>query len=130
MGAKNVLPSPKRPDRFSGPPIPFSMGTEDFPGRGVQKVSKRPESEADHSPQCGMNAANVLLLQQAPSWPAPGNLTFSDTRRILCMPPYRTLRKNLGSEICFGVFATAVTLAVTSDVCFKCNTPTALVFCR
>ena len=35
---KNVLPSPKRPDCLWGPPIPFSMGTEDFPGRGVLKV--------------------------------------------------------------------------------------------
>ena len=64
---KNVLSSPKRPDRLWGPPVPFSMGTEDFPGWGVQKLGKQPESEADPSPQFGMNAANVLLPQQAPS---------------------------------------------------------------
>ena len=87
---KNILPSPKRPDCPWGPPIPFSMGAEDFPGRGVQKVGKRPESEADHSPQCGMNEANVLLLQKASPWPALENLTFTVTRRILCMPSYRS----------------------------------------
>lgn len=34
---KKVLPSPKRPDCLWGPPIPFSMGTEDFPGRGFRR---------------------------------------------------------------------------------------------
>ena len=77
---KNVLPSPKRPDGLWGLPTPFAMGTGDFPGQGFQKVGKRPESETDHSTQCGMNAANVLPLQQAPSLPAPGNIMFTVTR--------------------------------------------------
>ena len=64
---KIVLLSPKRPDRLWGPPTPFSMGIEDFPGRGCRRWINRPESGADHSPQCGMSAANVLLpLQHAP----------------------------------------------------------------
>ena len=116
---KNILPSPKLPDHIWGPQPPFSCTLKIFPGGGFRRWVKRPESEAGHSSQCGMNAANVLLpLQQAPSWPAPGNLTFTVTRRILCMPSCRTWRKNLGSEICFGVFATAVRFAVTSHAGF------------
>ena len=32
---KNVLPSPKRPDRLWVPPTPFSMCIEDFSRAGV-----------------------------------------------------------------------------------------------
>ena len=49
----------------SGAPTPFAMRTEDFPGRGVQKFGKWLESEADHSPQCGMNAANAAPTTSA-----------------------------------------------------------------
>ena len=36
------------------------MDTKDFPGRGVENVGTATGSEAEYSPQWGMNAANVL----------------------------------------------------------------------